>query len=158
MSITDTIANFGFSSQSQVQDQIAEDYLKQFERPMSVSVMKKLKKWPMLQELGFNGQLGHMKETFHGLKEFNVHMDMYSQTHDILKRAWLVIKNLAPKNPFVALKLFFSQYLGNVGKLFKSIHNFEQIFAVNPDTLLRSQDTGKVTEENQKLMDAIDNG
>ncbi len=123
-------------SKGQIQDQIADEYLKQFERPLSISAMKKLKEFPMLQELGYNGQLGHLKETFHGLKEFNKHMDMYSTTHPILKIAWKVIKSLAPKNPIVELLLFTSKSMGKIGTLFKSIHNFDKVFSVNTDEIL----------------------
>jgi hypothetical protein len=123
-------------SAGQIHDQIADDYLKQFDKELSVSAMRKLKSFPMLQELGFNGQLSHMKETFHGLKEFNVHMNMYSQTHHILRIAWQIIKSIAPKNPFVELKMFISGSLGKVGKLFKSIHNFDKVFSLNSDEVL----------------------
>ncbi len=120
----------------QIHDSISNQYLEQFNKSISISVMSKLRKFPMLQELGYNGQLSHLKESFHGLKEFNVHMDMYSNTNIILKIAWKVIKSLAPKNPFLELKLFFGNALGKVGNLFKSIHNFDKVFAVNPDELL----------------------
>lgn len=119
-----------------VQDDIAKDVLREFDRPLDISAMKKLKQFPMLQELGFNGQLGFNKETFHGLQEFNIHMDMYSSTNLILKAAWTVIKSLAPKNPFVELKLFASGTLGKVGTLFKSVHNFDQVFSVNANGIL----------------------
>lgn len=121
---------------STVHDDIADKYLEQFDQPLSISAMKKLRQFPMLQELGYNGQLSHMKEAFHGLKEFNVHMDMYSATNIILTIAWKVIKSLAPKNPFLELKLFVGGALGKVGLLFKSIHNFDKVFSVNTDDVL----------------------
>jgi hypothetical protein len=119
-----------------IHDDIANDYLQQFDKSIGVSAMKKLRKFPFLQELGFNGQLKHMKETFHGLKEFNVHMDKYSNSHPILKAAWALIKYLAPKNPFVALLLTNFGGMGTVGKLFQSIPGFGKVFAANPDDLL----------------------
>lgn len=121
---------------SNVQDKIASDYLAQFDRPLSVSSMLKLRRWPMLQELGFNGQLGHMKNTFHGLKDFKRQMEMYSSTHWILKLAWKVISSLVLNNAMVKMLLFTSASLGEVGKLFKSIGSFEQVFAVKPDEVL----------------------
>jgi hypothetical protein len=120
----------------QIHDDIADSYLKQFDQSLSVSAMKKLRKFPMLQELGYNGSLSHFKETFHGLKEWNVHMGIYSKSHPILTAAWNLIKNLAPKNPFVELLMFRSPSLGKVGLLFKSIHNFDKVFGLKSDELL----------------------
>lgn len=114
---------------AEVLDDIASTYLNSLDRPISVSVMKKLGKFPMYQELGYNGVLGHLKNDFHGLREWYTHMEMYSNAHVILRAAWAVIKALAPKNPFILLKLFISQSLGTVGLAFRQIPNFSKIFA-----------------------------
>ena len=124
----------------QVQDQITNSYLQTFDRPLSVSAIDKLTQFPFLQELGFNGQLGHLKDNFHGLREFNYQMTQYS-THPILQAAWNVIKSIAPKNPFIAGKLFFSSSMGSVGNLFKGLQGFNKVFSLSPDEL---QDPTKI--------------
>lgn len=118
----------------QVQDQISNSYLQTFDRPLSVSAVDKLRQFPFLQELGYNGQLGHLKDNFHGLKEFNVQMDMYSQ-HPLLKAAWTIIKYIAPKNPFITAKLFISSTMGSVGNLFQGLQGFDKVFSLSPDEL-----------------------
>jgi hypothetical protein len=123
-------------SSGKIHETIASEYTEKFGRPLSVSVMNKLKKFPMLQELGYNGQLGFQKKDFHGLKEFNVHMEKYSNTNPLLKAAWKAIKMLAPKNPYLELKLFLGGALGKVGLLFKSIHNFDKVFSINANEVL----------------------
>lgn len=118
-----------------VQDLAASDYLDKFSRPLSVSAMSKLRQFGFLQELGYNGQLDSMKKDFHGLKEFNTHMDMYSNTNGILKIAWAIIKNLVPKNLFIEALILPLGQLGRVGKLFLQIPTFGQVFGASPDQL-----------------------
>jgi hypothetical protein len=114
---------------AQISDDLASSYLNSLNRPISVSVMNKLGQFPMYQELGYNGQLGFLKQDFHGLQEWYTHMGMYSSVHAILLSAWAVIKALAPKNPFIALKLFVSSSMGTVGNAFRQIAGFSKIFA-----------------------------
>lgn len=108
--------------------------------------MDKLKQFPMLQQLGFAGGLGHMKDTFHGLQDFFKQMDKYSATSpSTLVPAWNVIKMIAPVNPEVGALVFTADGLGTVGKDFLSIHNFGEIFAKTRDEL---EDLGdKVKDE-----------
>lgn len=119
----------------QIHEGIASDVLQQFNMPLSVSSMTKLQQFPMLQQLSFNGQLSSMNDTFHGVKDFTLQMDLYSSYHPILTAAWKLIKGLAPKNPSVTSLLFQDKALGKVGSLFKSIHGFGQVFGINPNPL-----------------------
>lgn len=130
-----------------VQSQISNGYLQKFDRPLSVSAIDKLSQFSFLQELGFNGQLGYMKDNFHGLREFNDQMTKYS-THPILLAAWNVIKTIAPKNPFIAVKLFVSSSMGNVGNLFKGIQGFDKVFSLSPTEL---SDPSKIATKTQNV-------
>ena len=128
----------------EVHDDVADQYLSQFDRTIGVSAMQKIRKFSFLQELGFNGQLAFMKETFYGLREFNQQIGgMYSSTHQVLQDAWATIRGIAPKNPQVESQLFTSSVLGKVGKLFRSIHGFNKAFAASPEEL---KDPGKIEE------------
>lgn len=118
-----------------VHQQIAADVLNEFNMPLSVSAMSKLQQFPMLQKLAFNGHLNDLKANFHGLKEFNIQMDLYSSTNPILTAAWKAIKHLAPQNLQIAGLLFTDPSLGTVGNLFQSIHNFGRVFSVLPTPL-----------------------
>ena len=58
------------------QDAIASDEMSQFDRPLSVSSMQKLQKWPMLQSLGFNGMKKDLTTEYHSIKDWFRQMDM----------------------------------------------------------------------------------
>jgi hypothetical protein len=118
-----------------VQSNLAAGYLSAFERPIGVSVMSKLLKWPFLQRLGHAGSLSYANTTFHGLQDFNVQMSEYSSTNAILITAWNVIKQLAPLNPSVTAMMFTSPILGVVGNEFQSLTGFGEVFALSPDQL-----------------------
>jgi len=118
-----------------VDTNIAAGYLSAFEGPIGVSVQSKLTKWPILQLMGFAGSLVHHNQTFHGVKDFNVQMGEYSSTNGILSAAWNVIKQLAPSNPSVLLRMFPSPILGMVGTEFQALPSFGEAFAVSPDQL-----------------------
>lgn len=114
---------------------ISDQYLQQFDRSVGVSGMQKLQEFPALQKLGYAGQLGSLKNDFHGLQDFRSQMDLYSSANHILKIAWSLIKNIVPNNPNIARMLFTAPGLGIVGDAFKSIHNFGQVFALSPGDL-----------------------
>lgn len=129
-----------------IQNSIADDYLQQFDRSIGVAGMAKLNKWPFLQKLGFNGQLGHLQETFHGLKDFKVQMEAYSNSHLILRIAWSVISPIVLKNLMTLALTFAGPVLGKVGKLFQSISGFAQAFSISPEIL-----TGELSKLKTKV-------
>jgi hypothetical protein len=141
---------------NQVYNQIASDEMKQFGLPLSVSAMSKLSQWPMLQSLGFHGHLKDAKAQFHGLGDFKKQMQMYSNTHFILKAAWQVIQQLVPVNLEVLKNMYHDPTLGNVGKLFQSIHGFGQVFGLSGAVLQDvSQLKSKVSSTDDLLSDEL---
>jgi hypothetical protein len=120
---------------SDVQDQLASDEGQSFDRPINVSVIEKLKKFPFMQELGFNGQLSFARDTFHGLGDFNRQMTIYSGTIYVLMAPFAAIRALIPFNAEVTKNLFISRTLGLVGNAFRKLVGFDQVFTVSPDEL-----------------------
>lgn len=119
-----------------VVSQISDQYLQQFNRSIGVSGMQKLQSFPELQKLGYNGQLSHIKNDFHGLQDFKSQMDKYSSTSHTLRLAWALIKYIVPNNVSISNLLFSAPGLGSVGKAFQSIHGFGQVFSLSPNDLL----------------------
>lgn len=120
------------------QNSIAATVSASYDKPIAVSVINKLDKFPFLQELGFNGQLGFLKEKFLGLDDFNDEMTLYSNSNTILKAAWNLIKLRVPLNLDLLKSLYQDPNLGTVGDAFRSLVGFGQVFAVNPDQLTTS--------------------
>ena len=118
-----------------VQTNIAAGYLSAFEGPIGVSVMSKLTQWPFLQQLGFAGTLDQSSSTFHGLKDFNLQMNMYSSTNGLLKIAWNVIKQFVLNNAEVLALEYHAPNLGKVGRIFQVLTSFGQVFALSPSEL-----------------------
>lgn len=118
-----------------VQSQVSNQYLQAFNLPIGVSGMQKLQQFPALQKLGYAGQLGSMKNDFHGLVDFNQQLAKYSTASGILGIAWSLIKYISPNNPNIARLLFTAPGLGTVGQLFQTIHGFGQVFALTPNDL-----------------------
>lgn len=118
-----------------VQLQISDSYLNQFDRSIGVSGMQKLQQFPSLQQLGYAGQLGSMKNDFHGLQDFKDQLTAYSSTSSLLTVAWSVIKAIVPNNVNVTRLLTTIPGLGLVGQAFQSIHNFGQVFSLSPGDL-----------------------
>lgn len=128
-----------------VQAQVSAQYLQQFNLPLGVSGMQKLSEFPALQQLGYAGQLGSMKQDFHGLADFNQQMAKYSSASAILKLAWSLISSIAPNNINIARELFTSPGLGTVGQAFQSIEGFAQVFALTPADLSSPTATSSAT-------------
>lgn len=120
---------------SSVQSNIASGYLSSFENPIGVSVMAKAQSWPFLQKLTFGSTLDMQKSTFHGLGDFKSQMQRYSSTHWILTAAWRVVQMLVPNNSSVASLMYNDPALGPVGKVFKELPSFGQVFALSPSEL-----------------------
>lgn len=118
-----------------IHDNIADSYLQQFDRSIGISGMQKLSQFPALQQLGYNGQLGSMKNDFHGLKDFKSQLTKYSSCSFTLRTAWSLISAIVPNNISVQQLLISSPGLGTVGKMFSSIHNFGQVFSLSPKDL-----------------------
>lgn len=118
-----------------VHDDLSDQYLQQFDRSVGVSGMQKLQEFPSLQKLGYNGQLNHLKQGFHGLTDFKTQMAKYSSVSKKLLIAWALISAVVPNNPSILKLLFSAPGLGTVGDAFKSIHNFGQVFALSPSDL-----------------------
>jgi hypothetical protein len=118
-----------------VQANISDQYLQQFNRSIGVSGMQKLQQFPALQQLGYAGQLSSLKNDFHGLQDFKLQMAQYSSSHPILAAAWTLISAIVPNNPNIARMLIKVPGLGTVGQAFQSIHNFGQVFALSPGDL-----------------------
>ena len=118
-----------------VQTNIAAGYLTAFEGPLGVSIQATMSKWPFLQLLGFAGTITNMNQTFHGVKDFNDQMSAYSGTNPMLTAAWNLIKQLAPTNPEVLLRMFPSPILGMVGTEFQALTGFGEAFAISPNQL-----------------------
>jgi hypothetical protein len=118
-----------------VQTNIASGYLSAFEGPVGVSVMSKATKWPFLQQLGFGGNLDQLAATFHGLKDFNKQMSMYSSTNAWLRAAWNVIKQFVLNNAEVLALEYHDPNLGKVGRIFQVLTSFGQVFALSPSEL-----------------------
>jgi hypothetical protein len=120
------------------QDIAATAVAASFDRPIAVSVMSKLDKYPFLQLLGYNAQLGYMKQGFLGLQDFSDEMALYSNTNQILKAAWNLIKYRVPLNLDMQAQLYKDPVLGEVGLPFLALVGFAQTFAVDTDQLLNS--------------------
>jgi hypothetical protein len=118
-----------------IQAQLGDSYLAQFNLSLGVSATQKLQQFPFLQELGYNGQLSYMKKDFHGLKDFYTQLAKYSQSHPILLRAWALIIATALGNATIGKLLFNAPGLGSVGKLFQGANNFGQVFSLSPQDL-----------------------
>lgn len=118
-----------------VQDNVSDQYLEQFDRPIGVSGMQKLQEFPMLQQLGYNGQLSSMKNDFHGLQDFKDQMSKYSSVSHTLKIGFTIIQAIIPNNPSIGRLLITSPGMGTVGKLFSTIQGFGQVFALTPSDL-----------------------
>lgn len=118
-----------------VQQQVSAEYLAQFNLPIGVSGMQKLQSFPQLQVLGYNGQLGSMKNDFHGLQDFKSQMQTFSSVSTTLKIAWNLIKNIVPNNISIARMLISPPGLGSVGSAFQSISGFGQVFSLQPGDL-----------------------
>lgn len=118
-----------------VQLTLAADASAAYDRPLVVPVISKLTKFPFLQELAFNGQLGFLAKSFVGLADFFDNMTTYSSTHPILLAAWATIQERVPLNLDLQDQLYISEALGQVGLAFQEIPNFDQVFAVDPSDL-----------------------
>src|SRR5271166_2694837 len=97
-----------------VQANLSDQYLQQFNLPIGVSGMQKLQQFPALQKLGYAGQLGSMKQDFHGLSDFKSQMSKYSSVSHTLKIAFTLISAIIPNNPSIALLLKDIPGLGTV--------------------------------------------
>lgn len=128
-----------------VQQQVSAQYLQQFNLPLGVSGMQKLSEFPALQQLGYAGQLGSMKNDFHGLADFNQQMSKYSSANGILEAAWSLISSIAPNNINIARELYTAPGLGTVGQAFQSIEGFAQVFALTPSDLSSPSATNAAT-------------
>lgn len=128
-----------------VQDEISEKYLEQFNVGIPISAMSKLRSWKDRQKFQWDAVISHPQQQFHGLKDFFKQMDKYSGAHWILTMAWAIIKNLAPKNTEILALMTSATGLGQVGKSLLQIHSFGQIFGANAGDLLRPE----------KLQDAV---
>lgn len=120
------------------QSNIAADVAASYDRPIAVSVINKLSKFPFLQQLGYNGQLNWLKQGFLGLQDFYDEMTIYSSSSQLLQAAWKLIKERVPQNLDVAKNLITDDSLGTVGNTFEQLVGFDQTFAVNPDQLTDS--------------------
>jgi hypothetical protein len=120
------------------QSNIAADVAASYDRPIAVSVIDKLSKFPFLQQLGYNGQLNCLKQGFLGLQDFYDEMTIYSSSSQLLQAAWKLIKERVPQNLDVAKNLITDDSLGTVGNAFEQLVGFDQTFAVNPDQLTDS--------------------
>lgn len=118
-----------------VHDDISDQYLQQFNRSIGISGMQKLSQFPALQQLGYNGQLGSIKNDFHGLKDFKTQMNTFSSVSATLRLAWSMISSIVPGNAIIGRLLISPPGLGSVGKMFSSIHNFGQVFSLSPQDL-----------------------
>lgn len=118
-----------------IHDSISDTYLQQFDRSIGVSGMQKLSQFPALQQLGYNGQLGSMKNDFHGLNDFKSQLTKYSSASFTLRTAWTLISAIVPKNVSIQQLLVTSPGLGTVGKMFSSVQNFGQVFSLSPQDL-----------------------
>lgn len=118
-----------------VHDSVSDQYLQQFDRSVGVAGMQKLQEFPSLQKLGYHGQLGSMKNDFHGLTDFKTQMSKYSSVSKTLKIAWSLISAIVPNNISILRMLFTAPGLGTVGNAFKSIHGFGQVFALSAGDL-----------------------
>jgi hypothetical protein len=118
------------------QADIAASVAASFDRPIAVSVINKLDKFPFLQQLGYNGQLSFMAKGFLGLQDFYDELNLYSSSSALLRAAWSLIKQRVPLNLDMQENMFQDPVLGQVGNAFQQIVGFDQVFAVDPDQLL----------------------
>ena len=117
------------------QNNIAADTAASYDRPIAVSVINKLEKFPFMQELAYNGILGFLKQGFLGLQDFFEEMTVYSSVSTLLKAAWSLIVHRAPLNLDVERNLYTTESLGTVGLAFQRMIGYDQVFAVDPDDL-----------------------
>ena len=117
------------------QNNIAADTAASYDRPIAVSVINKLEKFPFMQELAYNGILGFLKQGFLGLQDFFEEMTVYSSVSTLLKAAWGLIVHRVPLNLDVERNLYTTESLGTVGLVFQQMVGYDQVFAVDPDDL-----------------------
>lgn len=128
------------------QDNIAAGVASDYDRPIAVSVISKLSRFPFLQELGYNGQLGFLQKGFLGLQDYNDQLSLYSSSSPLLTAAWNLIKPIAPLNLDVQRDLVESDSLGTVGDVFEQVVGFDQVFAVDPSELSSSTGDSVVSD------------
>jgi hypothetical protein len=134
------------SSTGDTQDNVAASTAASYGKPIAVSVITKLSKFPFLQQLGYNGQLSWLQQGFIGLQDFFDEMSTYSGTSPILAKAWATIVARVPFNLDMQANLYTTGSLGTVGNAFQTLVGFQQTFAVNPDEL--SNSTGSTVVAN----------
>jgi hypothetical protein len=120
---------------SNVQDNIAADYANKFNRPLSVSVIKKIDKWPYLQEMTYNGTLGHQKNDFFGVQDWREQITAYSLAHFTLAKPLATIIAMTLKNKSILAKTISLSGLGNVGNMFSNLYGFARTFSVTSEDL-----------------------
>lgn len=112
------------------------DYFSQFDRPIDVSAIDKLTKWPNLQSVGHDAQLKDLTSNFHGVVDAKVQFLKHTMANPRqLLRSWNAIMSLVLGNQEVAKLMTVDPVLGNVGKRVLSFPNMGAVFATSPGEL-----------------------
>jgi hypothetical protein len=120
-------------------DQLASELNAQYNRPISISVMRQVDEWPFLQTLGFQASLKDSSEMFLGLDDWTEQIEEYSSANPTqLGGPMSVIQKRVPMNSNVKAEMYEDETLGDVGDIFSTLPAFGQVFAVSPDELLAS--------------------
>src|SRR2546430_14449492 len=104
-----------------IQDNLADDYLTQFNLSLGVSAVRKIDQFSRIQELTYNGILNSLKNNFLGLNDWAEQINTYSQTNLILQGAYNAIKVLVKQNRNISEHIVNISGLGEVGDAFESI-------------------------------------
>lgn len=130
-----------------VQDNIADDYLAQYNLNLGVSAVNKIDQFSYIQELTYNGILSFLTANFLGLQDWSDQIQTYSQTNAILKVAYTAIQTLVDNNSITSRNLVNIDGLGEVGSAFESIQGFSKVFTLS-DSELQDPNSAEETASN----------
>lgn len=120
---------------NQVQNNLANMSLSEFNRPVGVSIIPAGQSWKDRQQVQYESMKGLLYKDFHGLDDFYEQMKLYSSSNAILKAAWSLIVALVPRNRKILQTLIYLPGLGLVGKYLSRLVGFEKSFVL-PNEIL----------------------
>ena len=118
-----------------VQTTLASQVLNQFHISIDANIVNKQTDWPTRQKTQYESMKGLMYPDWHGLKDFQKQLLMYSNTNIILTVAYAIIKALIPNNQEILATLTTIQGMGQVGNFLLSLTGFGSIF-IAPQNIL----------------------
>ena len=120
---------------NQVQNDLANMSLSEFDRPIGVSIIPAGQSWKDRQQLQYESMKGLLYKDFHGLDDFYEQMNLYSSSNTILTVAWKLIQALVPRNRKILQTLISLPGTGLVGRYLAQLVGFEKSFVL-PNEIL----------------------